>query len=111
MKHFVWPLSIVLAYVGAILEKAWSEIIILDANALKLSNDCEEYFDKKGTILKDQLDLSILEKSLKKAYKKVYLNARFFGHRIMHLVRNPCLPEVKMLFKGLAVIIKNKFFS
>jgi hypothetical protein len=28
----------------------------------------------------------------------------------MHLVRNPCLPEVKMLFKGLVVIIKNKFF-
>jgi anaerobic magnesium-protoporphyrin IX monomethyl ester cyclase len=80
-------------------------------NKTLLSYDYDEYFDKKGTILKDQLDLSILEKSLKKAYKKVYFNTRFFGHRIMHLVRNPCLPEVKMLFKGLAVIIKNKFFS
>jgi anaerobic magnesium-protoporphyrin IX monomethyl ester cyclase len=79
-------------------------------NKTLLSYDYDEYFDKKGTILKDQLELSILEKSLKKAYKKVYFNPRFFMHRIMHLVRNPCLPEVKMLFKGLAVIIKNKFF-
>src|SRR3989338_3556342 len=79
-------------------------------NKTLLSYDYDEYFDKKGTILKDQLDLPILEKSIKEAYRKVYFNPRFFMHRIMHLVRNPCLPEIKMLFKGLAVIIKNKFF-
>ena len=80
-------------------------------NKTLLSYDYEKYFNKKGKILKDQLDLAVLEKSIREAYKKVYFNPRFFIHRIVHLMKNPCLPEIKILFKGLAVVIKNKFFQ
>lgn len=79
-------------------------------NNTLLSYDYDKYFNKKGKILKDQLDLSILENSIREAYKKVYFTPRFFINRIMHLIKNPCLPEVKMLFQGLAVVIKNKLF-
>ena len=79
-------------------------------NKTLLSYDYDEYFNKKGKILKDQLDLPVLEKLIKEAYKKVYFNPRFFMHRISHLIKNPCLPEIKMLFEGFIVVIKNKFF-
>jgi len=79
-------------------------------NKTLLSYDYDAYFNKKGKILKDQLDLPILEKLIKKAFKKVYFNPRFFMHRILHLIKNPCRSEIKMLFEGFIVVIKNKFF-
>ncbi len=72
--------------------------------------DYDEFFDKKRTILQNQLALPVLERLIRDAYTRVYFNPRFFMHRIVHMMKNPCMAEIMMLYKGFLVIIKNRFF-
>lgn len=75
-------------------------------NGTLLTYDYEAYFDKTKKILKDQLDFTILKKLIKLAYKKVYFNPKFFLHRIIHLIKNPTLYEIKTLLKGFYFMMK-----
>lgn len=71
-----------------------------------LTTDFDNYYNCSKPILKDQLDLKLLNNLLKKAYFEVYFNPRFVMHRISHLLKNPSIYEVKTLFRGAAVLLR-----
>lgn len=73
-----------------------------------LTYDYDSYFHKTGNILKDQLDLAILEKLIKEAYRAVYFNPKYILHRLTHLLKNFSLFEIKTLFKGFFIVMKIK---
>ncbi|MFH1594069.1 MAG: radical SAM protein [Candidatus Omnitrophota bacterium] len=74
-------------------------------NGTLLTRDYDSYFNKSKKILRNQLELAELEKMLKKAYKDIYFNPRFFLHRIMHLIKNPTLYEIGTLIKGFSILL------
>jgi len=76
-----------------------------------LVEDYEKYFNKTQKILKDQLDLLTLEKLINDAYKEFYFNPRFFLNRIIHLIRNFSLYEIKTLFRGFFIMTKRIIFG
>jgi len=78
------------------------------AEGTLLSLDYGSYFNKSERILGNQLDLNILKRLLKEAYKKTYFNPRFFIHRLTHLMKNPSPYEVRSLFEGFSVLVKKQ---
>lgn len=75
-------------------------------NKTLLTYDYDFYFNKTKNVIKGQLELHTLERFIKKAYKAVYFNPRFFLHRITHLIKNPTLYELKALLGGFLVIVR-----
>ncbi|MBU4360685.1 B12-binding domain-containing radical SAM protein [Patescibacteria group bacterium] len=66
----------------------------------------DRYFDKKEKIIKNQLDLEYLAKKVKQGYQMVYFSPRYIIHRLIHLIRNFSLIEIKILIQGFLIIIR-----
>ena len=71
-----------------------------------LTFDYDIYFNKSKKILKNQVDLPILRKLIKKAYKSVYFSRKYILHRLIYLLRNFSYYEIKSLFDGLKIFMK-----
>lgn len=78
----------------------------LRQNGMLLTFDYDTYFNKSKKILKNQLDLNILKGLIKEAYKEVYFNPKFLLHRLVHLIKNFSIYEIKALFDGFKVLTK-----
>lgn len=71
-----------------------------------LTYDYDNYYNKTKQLLKNQLGIATLKKLIGEAYKKTYFNPKFFLHRIMHLIKNPSLSEIRVLLKGFLIVVK-----
>lgn len=74
-------------------------------NKLYTSNYNAYSYGSTEKIVSNQLDSAILGELLRDGYKKIYLNPAFFLNIIIHLVKNPCLVEIKTLVRGFLIFL------
>jgi len=71
-----------------------------------LHQNWDGYFNKTEKLIKNQLDLDYLAKKVKQGYQRVYFAPKYILHRIIHLIRNFSLIEIKILIQGFLIMIK-----